>query len=270
MNVFFNAGVFFRPPTVSNVYSGNFSFDFVQGIGNEFAWGTELGYSVRYPRWASNLNLYRTAWENKPLVTSVFVGGERLSVAVPGLGSLHQGVELDGAYKTPWFFDIEGLVSYGDWRWTGESKAFYYDQSTGLPVDSFDVDADGVLVGDAAQLQLGGSLKFKPVKGVYIKARISYFDKHYANFNAISLQGDNQGRQSWRVPAYYTVDLHAGWTIKLKKMDVSLRASVINLLDELYISDATNNAYTQSFDATGASVYIGQGRRWSASVGVKF
>ena len=270
MNVFFNAGVFFRPPTVSNVYSGNFSFDFVQGIGNEFAWGTELGYSVRYPRWAANLNLYRTAWENKPVITSVFVGGERLRVAVPGLGSLHQGVELDGAFKTPWYFDIEGLVSYGDWRWTGESQAFYYDQATGLPVDSFDVDADGVLVGDAAQFQIAGSLKFKPVKGVYVKARISYFDKHYANFNAISLQGDNKGRQSWRVPSYYTMDLHAGWTIKLKKMDISLRASVLNLLDELYISDATNNAFTQSFDATGASVYVGMGRRWSASVGLKF
>lgn len=270
MNVFFNGGVFFRPPTVSNVYNGNFSFDFVQGIGNEFAWGTELGYSVRYPKWAANLNLYRTSWENKPLVTAVFVGGERLNVAVPGLGSIHQGAELDFAYNTPWYFDVEGLVSYGDWRWTGQSKAFYYDQATGIPVDSFDIDADGVLVGDAAQLQVAGSIKFKPAKGVYIKGRISFFDKHYANFSAISLQGDNKGRQSWRVPGYYTVDVHAGWTIKLKKMDVSIRASVINLLDELYISDATNNAYTQSFDATGASVYIGQGRRWTASVGVKF
>jgi outer membrane receptor protein involved in Fe transport len=53
-------------------------------------------------------------------------------------------------------------------------------------------------------------------------------------------------------------------------MDVSIRASILNLLDELYISDATNNSYTQSFDATGASVYIGQGRRWTASVGLKF
>lgn len=270
MNVFFNGGVFFRPPTVSNVYNGNFSFDFVDGVGNEFAWGLELGYSIKYPRWATNLNLYRTSWENKPVITRVFVGGELLNVAVPDLGSIHQGVEFDFVYKTRWLFDVEGLISYGDWRWNGASKAFYYDQSSAAPVDSFDIDATGVLVGDAAQFQIAGSIKFKPVKGVYIKARISYFDKHYAQFNPINLQDDNKRRQSWKLPSYYTIDLHAGWTIKLKKVDVSLRASVINLLDELYISDASNNTYTQTFDATGASVFIGQGRRWTASVGVKF
>lgn len=270
MNIFFNGGVFFRPIVISQVYTGIFSFDFTDGIQNEFAWGTELGYSIRYPKWAANLNLYRTTWENKPVRTSVFIGGEPLIVAIPNLGSIHQGVELDFSYQTPWYFDVEGLLSYGDWRWKGASKAYYYDQGTSLPVDSFDVDANGVLVGDAAQFQVGGSLKFKPAKDVYIKGRISFFDKHYADFNPVTLQGENKRRQSWRVPSYYTIDVHAGWTIKLKKMDVSIRASVLNILDELYISDANNNAYTQTFDATGASVFISQGRRWTASVGVKF
>ncbi|MGK0384011.1 MAG: outer membrane receptor protein involved in Fe transport, partial [Bacteroidia bacterium] len=108
-------------------------------------------------------------------------------------------------------------------------------------------------------------------KGVYIKAQITYFDNNYANFQPLDLQGENGGRESWKIPAYYLLDIHAGWTIKLKKMDVSLRVTVLNVLDRLYISDAQNNATSsQTFDATGAKVFVGQGRRWTATVGVKF
>ena len=270
MNVFVNGGVFFRPPTISDVYSGN-SFTIVNGIGSEFVWGVEAGYSVKFPRWAANLNLYRTTWENRPVKSRVVtIGGTPVQVAIPSLGAVHQGVEVDFVYKTPWFIDIEGLFSWGDWRWQGGARAYYYIESQSAPIDSVDFDASGVFVGDAAQLQVGGSLKIKPVKGVYLKGQITYFDNHYAAFDPTSLQGDNKGRQSWKLPGYYLLDIHAGWTIKLKKMDIQLRASVLNVLDKMYISDADNNATSQTFDATGAKVFVGMGRRWTASVGVKF
>jgi len=87
------------------------------------------------------------------------------------------------------------------------------------------------------------------------------------------LQGENGGRESWKIPAYYLLDIHAGWTIKLKKMDVSLRVTVLNVLDRLYISDAQNNATSsQTFDATWGpkGFSLDEGRRWTATVGVKF
>jgi iron complex outermembrane receptor protein len=270
MNVFVNGGVFFRPPTISDVYSGN-SFNFVQGVKSEVSWGVELGYSVRYPRWAANVNLYNTVWENRPVTTRISVGGTPITVSLPNIGSEHRGVEVDGTYKTPWFFDIEGLFSYGDWRWKGKTTAYSYQEGSDTPIDSVKVDASGVHVGDAAQFQVAGSIKVKPAKGVYIKAQITYFDNNYANFQPLDLQGENGGRESWKIPAYYLLDIHAGWTIKLKKMDVSLRVTVLNVLDRLYISDAQNNATSsQTFDATGAKVFVGQGRRWTATVGVKF
>lgn len=272
MNVFVNGGVFFRPPTISDAYIGS-TFGIVQGVGNEFVWGVELGYSVKYTRWAANLNLYRTTWESRPVTSgTITIGGEPVQVSIPDLGAVHQGIELDAVYKTPWFFDVEGLVSVGDWRWKGGATAYFYAQQQQAPIDSIDFDATGVKVGDAAQFQVAGSIKIKPVKGVYIKGQITYFDDHYARFDPTTLQGDNKGRQSWKVPAYYLLDIHAGWTIKLKKMDVSLRGSVLNVLDKTYISDADNNAVSgaQTFDATGAQVFMGQGRRWTVIVGVKF
>jgi len=271
MNVFFNGGIFFRPPTIADVYAGT-SFNLVKGVKTEMVWGLELGYSVKYPRWAANLNLYRTTWENRPVKTTVSIGGTPTTIAVPNIGSVHQGIEVDAVYKTPWFFDVEGLVSYGDWRWKGRSQAYYYEDGNDLPVDSVDVDADGVHVGDAAQFQISGSIKVKPIENVYIKGQITYFDNYFSEFNPLDLQGDNRGRDSWKVPSYYLLDVHAGWTIKLKKMDVMLRASVLNVLDKTYISDAQNNAVSgsQNFDATSAQVFMGMGRRWTASIGIKF
>lgn len=270
MNVFVNGGIFYRPPTISDVYAGN-SFNFVQGVKSEVVWGVELGYSVRYPRWAANLNAYNTVWENRPVTARINVGGTPTTISLPNIGSEHRGVEVDAVYKTPWYFDIEGLISYGDWRWKGRSTAYSYVEGSDIPVDTTDVDVDGVHVGDAAQFQVAGSIKIKPVKDVYIKAQITYFDNYYANFQPIDLQGDNGGRESWKIPGYYLLDIHAGWTIKLKKMAISLRASVLNVTDHVYVSDAENNASgSQTFDATGATVFFGQGRRWTATVGVKF
>lgn len=271
MNVFFNGGVFFRPPTIRDVYSGN-TFDIVDGVGTEIAWGLELGYSVKYPRWAANLNLYRTTWENRPVQTTVAIGGTPTRINIPNIGSVHQGVEVDAVYKTPWFFDLEGLVSFGDWRWKGSALAYYFEDGIDGPTDSVDIDVDGVHIGDAAQFQVAGSIKIKPVKGVYIKGQLTYFDNYFSNFNPLDLQGDNRGRDSWKVPSYYLLDIHAGWTIKLKKMDVFLRASVLNVLNRRYISDADNNAVSgsQNFDAGSAEVFVGLGRRWTATVGIKF
>jgi len=271
MNVFFNGGVFFRPPTIQDVYSGS-SFIKVQGVGSEFVWGLELGYSIKYPRWAANVNLYRTTWENRPVRSRpILIGGTPVQVAIPALGAVHQGIEVDAVYKTPWFFDVEGLISIGDWRWKGGDKAYYYADEQELPIDSIDFDATGVRVGDAAQLQVSGALKFKPFKDSYIKTQLTYFDWNYANFDATTLQGDNKGRQSWQMPAYFLLDIHAGYTIKLKKVDVSLRASVLNVLDTFFVTDADNNATgAQTFDATGATVFVGMGRRWTATVGFKF
>ncbi|MCF8256441.1 MAG: TonB-dependent receptor [Flavobacteriales bacterium] len=271
MNVFFNGGVFFRPPTINDVYVGS-TFSLVQGVGNEFVWGLELGYSVKYPRWAANLNLYRTTWENRPVRSrSVLIGGTLVAVAIPDLGAVHQGIELDAVYKTPYFFDVEGLVSIGDWTWQGATTAYFYAEQSDMPIDSIDFDATGVKVGDAAQLQVAGALKFYPLKNGYVKGQFTYFDWNYANFDATTLQGDNRRRQSWQMPAYYLFDIHAGYTINLKKADITLSASVLNVLDAFYISDADNNASgSQTFDATGASVFVGMGRRWTASVAVKF
>ncbi|HKK66951.1 MAG TPA: hypothetical protein VJ946_02025, partial [Bacteroidales bacterium] len=81
--------------------------------------------------------------------------------------------------------------------------------------------------------------------------------------------------QSWRVPNYALLDVHAGYGIKIGKLRYDLRLGVYNLLNEVYISDATNNdTYNQyqysDFDAKSAAVFMGLGRRFNVSFKVTF
>ena len=55
---------------------------------------------------------------------------------------------------------------------------------------------------------------------------------------------------------------------------LSLKFSILNMFDELYISDAqnndSNNSAYQDFDAKSAGVFIGYGRRYSLSARFTF
>ena len=140
-------------------------------------------------------------------------------------------------------------------------------------VESF--DAIGVHVGDAAQTQFGMSLRYEPLDHIYLKVRGTYFDDYYSDFDPLSLDGENSGRESWKIPAYSLVDFHAGYTLKLnKKSKINFRLSVLNALNEVYISDAQNNdsynAEYAEFDAKSAGVFFGMGRRINLSAKLTF
>ena len=97
----------------------------------------------------------------------------------------------------------------------------------------------------------------------------------YKRQDAGTLSGENSSRESWKIPSYKLLDLHAGYMFKISennKLDVKL--SILNLTNEMYISDARNNdgfsADYQDFDAKSASVFFGLGRRLNLSLRYSF
>jgi hypothetical protein len=267
-NVFMNTGYLSRPQLLSNVYSGS-SIATFQNPKNENILGIELGYSYASPKFSASLNLYNTYWINKPVSQTLNNGGTLLLVSIPGLNANHRGVEVDFAYNILNNLTAEGTVSIGDWRWQGEKTAYYYT-ADGFLIDSVQFNANNVKVGDAAQTQLGASVRYEPFKNFYIKPRITWFENNYADFAPESLQGENGERQSWKIPSYYLVDLHVGYTISLKTKKIDIRGSVLNLLNRRYISDARNNEFGSTFNAQSAGVFFGMGIRWNASVAFRF
>ena len=280
-NIFFNVGYISKAPRFNNVY--DYSNQLFRDIRNEQVKAVEGGYSYRSSLFSANANGYYTIWENKPANggVSVMVDEVPFKANINGMNALHKGVEMDFALKINQKFSIEGLLSLGDWRWTSSDTVRFLDDNNNPIMDDFGneiiatFDADGVHVGDAAQTQFGLSIRYEPVPHAYFKLRGTLFENYYADFDPLSLNGENARRESWKIPSYQLLDLHAGYKFKLsEKNKLDIRLSILNLLDEVYISDAQNNdpynANFRDFDAKSAGVFFGFGRRVNLSAKFTF
>jgi len=280
-NIFFNMGYISKAPRFQNVFDyDNSEF---KAIKNEKVKAVEGGYSFRSSLFSANVNTYFTVWENKPSkgITYRDQDDNVIKGNINGMNALHKGIEMDLAYKVSHKFSIEGLMSLGDWMWTSADTVRLYDENNiaildenNNPVDTA-FDAKGVHVGDAAQTQFGLSIRFEPNYSSYIKLRGTHFADYYSDFDPLSLYGENGGRESWVIPSYQLVDLHAGYKFKIfddKKLDIKF--SILNLFNEIYISDAQNNdpynASSSDFDAKSAGVFFGLGRRFNLSAKFNF
>lgn len=268
MNLFMNIGHLNRAPFITYVYrTDNKQFD---KVNNEEINSIELGYSYSSKYFSANINGYYTLWNNRPTSASFTINGEAVSTTATGMNARHQGIEFDAIYKITRKLGLEVMASLGDWEWTSIATATIIDNDGNvIAVQKF--DPRGVKVGDAAQNTAGISLRYEPIKKLYIKPQFNYFGKNYANFSPDALvitntetgYGPNVGRQSWRMPDYFLMDLSAGYSIPVKKVTFDIRGSVMNVLNQFYISDAQdNNLNTQGFNASSATVNVGMGRRW--------
>ncbi len=281
-NVFFNAGYLSKAKDFASYflpYSSVFLDD--SKTKNEKIQALEFGYSYLSKVFTANINTYYTKWENKPTnpvkskVDDLPTFGN-----IPGMDALHKGVELDFIYKVMKNLDFQGLASIGDWRWNKkiENLQMYYSD-TKEPANKISFDATGIHVGDAAQTQLGASIRYEPFKGLYIEGGGTFFNRYYADFSPeLCTDANGSPVESWMMPSYTLFDLHTGYRFKLEaleKLNFTIKLNVLNLLDKMYISDAINNdTYIQTpyntFDARSASVYMGAGRQITASLKITF
>lgn len=263
-NVFFNTGFLSIAPKMNTVFDNN-NREFLE-IKNQKVYSFEIGYGFKSKKFSSNVNGYYTLWKNKPpSYTPTTPDGD--SYNINGLDALHKGVELDFIYKILPNLDFEGLASIGDWKTISGSSANIVDQDGNI-LAVVDFSAKDVHVGDAAQVQMGSSLRYEIIEDLYVKLRFTYFDKNYANFDPTNLVDANKDRESWKMPSYSLLDFNFGYDMKfLKKYKATLSGGVMNILNTVYITDAQNGA---GFDASTATVFVGMGRRFNVSLKVAF
>ena len=289
-NVFVNVGLLNKAPRFQNVYDNN-NREY-KDIKNENIYAFEMGYSYYNKHITFNLNGYITQWKNKPADRAFSYRDPNTDVAysvnINGMDALHMGIEAEVGWKITNGLLSETVVSLGNWKWQSSDSAIVTDENTGTEIGKIYFNAKGLYVGDAAQTQLRESLRWqlpwKPVKGVYIKGAITYFGKNYSQFDPLTLDPkkhpnsfDDEGNpiQSWRIPDYYTVDAFVGYHFKIKKTHFNISFVVLNVLDQIYISDAQNNdQYSgqtfNSSDARSATVFFGMGRRFMTSLALSF
>ena len=267
-HAFVNLGYLNMAPRMNAVFDNN-NKTFLE-IKNQKVYAIEGGYGFHYQKFASNLNIYYTLWKNKPPAYTPTVpdlaNGGVLSYNINGLDALHKGIELDFIYKLLKNLDIEGIASIGDWKTISGQKVYITNES-GIIKDSVDFSAKNIHVGDAAQIQLGGSVRYEIIKNLYIKPRFTYFAKNYANFDPTKLVGADKDRESWKMPNYALLDIYAGYDFNYNKLKFGITAGIVNALDAVYITDGQNGV---NFNATTATVFMGMGRRFNLALRVTF
>lgn len=285
-NIFLNVGYLSRTPQFSNVIDNTVNRVF-DSLVNENILAFELGYGFRSKKFSGNVNGYYTNWKNRPLPFGLSIPDpndptEYINVNVPGMDALHMGIELDFAYKIIPRLQFEGMVSIGDWTWQSTEQVVVLG-------DTVTFYAKGVHVGDAAQSTYAASLRYEFVKRAYITVKYTYFDRYYSAFDPMSLTSpdpslydvpidqvpfsERRGKDSWRIPGYGQLSIHAGYRLKFQKVGLNFKANAFNVLNTKYISDATNNYHpdgSDDFDANSATVFFGQGFRFNVALGFEF
>lgn len=269
-NVYLNLGYLSRTPQFSNVID-NTKNEVFANLLNEKIMAAEVGYGFRSKKFSLSFNGYFTRWENRPLPFGLSIPDpndplELIKVNVPGMDALHYGGEIDFAWNILKTLTFEGMVSIGDWTWQSNETINVLGQDVSFY-------AKGVHVGDAAQSTYGASIRWRFVRGGYMKLKYTYFDRYYSDFDPNSLNEANAGRDSWRIPSYGLMSFHMGYRLKLEKTALVFKGNVFNLLDTKYISDARNNFHqdgSKNFDANSATVFFGQGVRFNLSLGFEF
>ncbi|MGY6649339.1 TonB-dependent receptor [Wenyingzhuangia sp. IMCC45574] len=268
-NVFFNGGYFERAPFYNAIWPTNNNDQTNSDAENQKIFSLELGYGLRTDKFTANINVYRTAWNDRTETETRTIpnsGGEDTVIFanILGVNALHQGVEFDFEYRPFSRLTVKGALSVGDWTWQDDVTATITDQDNNVIGSEIKILIKDLPVGRSAQTTaaLGASYDLTEDTKIFIDA--NYADRFYADFDPSGRT--QEGKDPWKVPAYTLVDLSLQHKFNIGVLDAKLMARMYNAFDTRYITRADDLDGT----AAGASVYYGVGRTFSAGMVLNF
>ena len=217
------------------------------------------------------INGYFTNWKDRYVAVNVTNSdGSDGFVRLNGIASRNAGIELEASYQPIRFVVFNVAASQGFWVYTKDVSGSYI-QDAGDPnsVVAYNYYIKDLKVGDQPQTSIQGSVTFLWPAGLQTEVAWRFYTNYYANFDPFSRNNPNDLAQVWKLPSYNLVDLHISYKIpgQIAGLDVTVFGHIFNLLNELYVEDATDNsqyngykvngAYYQSHSASSAEVYVG-------------
>ena len=286
-NVFFNAGYITRAPMFDTSFiNSQTSHERNPDAINEKVISFELGYGFRSQYFAANVNAYYTKWIDKSLYDgSTGDDGERYTLNMTGANAKHMGIELDFEAKPTRWLSINGMFSWGDWRWDGLATGYMLN-SAGQIVTSaggnvitdmnealnyrYQIRMDNVSVGGSAQTTAALGVTVRPLKGLRIGLDWNFAARLFADYDIDvrdAMPGDEYVvGKPWQVPSYHVFDLNAGYTFDFGKIRATLSGNVNNLFDQEYIADAWDGSTWEDVER----VFYGWGRTYSVRLKFNF
>ena len=294
-NVFANVGFYSKQPFMNAVYPNNQQV-VNPNLTNEKIFSAEVGYGFRSPKFNANLNLYRTEWKDRwaripnQTFTDPITGARvRGYSEISGITQVHMGVEVDATYKPVKFLELQGMFSYGDYRYKGNATGADFDESnnpvtttgnTTLYLDQVKVGGSGNSSIPQLTASLGATVK--PISDLSIYGTWRFVGNLYSAVNTNDYKTvARQEQGALRLPDYNLLDLGVSYKLRLRERSqyFTFGANVYNVIDTYYISDASTSLRDGDSDATGIKykgidtgnkVFFGAGRTWSASVAFNF
>ncbi len=240
-SIFANGGTFTRAPFLRNAFvDARYSNTYLKGLKSETVLAGEIGYRYNSSKLKMNINAYYTTWDDKAF--SYFVtdpeSGDRTFFAITGQNALHKGIEFDMVYNVTHNFEIRGMASIGDWRWTNNIEATVTDD-LGNDAGTIRVFAKGLPVGNAAQTTayIGGH--YKGFRNAYIGVRFNYFGRLFEQYDPAAITSESAAHVR-RLPNYNLTDIYGGYYFSVGELRSRAGVNVHNVFNQRFIrrSDA--------------------------------
>lgn len=287
-NVFFNAGFISRAPMFDTSFiDARISHERNPDALNEKVMSFELGYGFRNQYFAANVNAYYTKWMDKSLYdgSSDQRTGERYTLNMTGANAKHMGIELDFEARPTRWMSINGMFSWGDWRWDGLATGYMFNSAGDIVASAggepltdmseaakyrYQIRMDNVSVGGSAQTTAALGVTVRPLKGLRIGLDWNFAARLFADYD-IDVNTAKAGEEyvvgkPWQVPSYHLFDLNAGYTFDFGKLRATLSGNVNNLFDQEYIADAWDGSTWEDVER----VFYGWGRTYSVRLKINF
>ena len=295
-NVFFNVGFISRAPFFSNAFAAyNVSNELNRDAVNEKTFSAEIGYGFANKVFALTLNAYYTKWIDRAIARSGFLQGsdERYFLNLQGINARHMGVELDFTYKPTTWFELNGMLSLGNWEWVSNASGYYFN-SLGQPLAlekgsltgaiaseiygpdhaHADLNYKGIKVDGSPQTTAAIGVTFRPFRGFRIGAdwtvaARNYTDQ-YLNTSNLSFTKPIDVAQPWEMPWGHTTDLNASYKFPIGGLDATISGNVNNLFNYNYITHGQSPLTEDGTWRNAEYVFYSFGRTYSIKLRLNF
>ena len=222
-------------------------------------------------------NFYFTGWSNRTLSRGVTnEDGTEGLIFISGMDSRHMGIEIESSYRPIYMVQVDLALSMANWTYLNDVSATYDDYGSAGEIDTLNIYVKDLKVGNAPQTQISFGTSLFPLEGLRAQFVVQHYRDQYADFNPFDRTDVDDTTQSWKIPDYTKLNFHLNYQlpVNFKGISVGVFAHLFNVLDSVFIQDATDNSRYNGFDgdhdADDAEVYFGAPRTFNAGLNITF
>ena len=281
VDLWFNFGIIDKAPIFDQVIQ-DWDAKMASDPKNEKFNAFEFGLNARSNDGllAGKLNIYNTAWNDR--IATKYVqndDGDDDIIYLTGINQNHFGIETEFAAQLNEMMRLDVGIGYGKWEFTDDATGTYRD-SDGSEA-TYNYALKDLPTGDMPQTSLNFGLTATPIEGSAVQITYRLYDRFYADWSATSREfseGDTPDRnEPWEIPGYGILDLNASYDLPLNSISASVILNVRNLLNEVYVQDATDNSRynaipfrVNNHTANAAEVFLGMPTSFNLGLKVNF